>query len=51
MWPVNIQCGRTRGSRFQKIIYDGLAGDKFLRNLTTAHDPANERMIFSDAVW
>jgi hypothetical protein len=34
---------------FQKIIYDGLAGDRFLRNFTTTYDLANERMIFSDA--
>jgi predicted aspartyl protease len=34
---------------FQKIIYDGLVGDKFLRNFTTTYDVANGRMIFSGA--
>ncbi len=33
---------------FQKIIYDGLVGDKFLRGFTTTYDVANERMIFSN---
>jgi hypothetical protein len=31
---------------FQKIIYDGLVGDRFLRNFTTTYDLENERMIF-----
>jgi len=35
---------------FQKIIYDGLVGDRFLRSFTTTYDLANERMIFSDAL-
>jgi hypothetical protein len=34
---------------FQKIIYDGLVGDRFLRSFTTTYDLANERMIFGDA--
>lgn len=34
---------------FQKIIYDGLVGDKFLRGFTTTYEVANERMIFSTA--
>jgi len=32
---------------FQKIIYDGLVGDRFLRNFTTTYDLENNRMIFS----
>jgi hypothetical protein len=32
---------------FQKIIYDGLVGDRFLRNFTTTYDLANSRMIFA----
>jgi hypothetical protein len=32
---------------FQKIIYDGLVGDKFLRNFTTTYDIPNSRMIFA----
>jgi hypothetical protein len=32
---------------FQKIIFDGLVGDGFLRNFTTTYDLENERMIFS----
>jgi hypothetical protein len=31
---------------FQKIIYDGLIGDKFLRNFVTTYDLARSRMIF-----
>jgi len=31
----------------QKIIYDGLVGDKFLRNFTTTYDLANSRLIFA----
>jgi len=31
----------------QKIIYDGLVGDKFLRNFTTTYDLANARVIFA----
>lgn len=34
---------------FQKIIYDGLVGDKFLRNFTTTYDLPNSRMIFAIA--
>lgn len=34
---------------FQKIIYGGLVGDRFLRSFTTTYDVANERMIFSSA--
>jgi hypothetical protein len=32
---------------FQKIIYDGLVGGRFLRNFTTTYDLENESMIFS----
>ena len=32
---------------FQKIIHDGLVGNRFLRNFTTTYDLENERMIFS----
>jgi hypothetical protein len=32
---------------FQKIIYDGLVGDRFLRNFTTTYDLASSRMIFA----
>jgi hypothetical protein len=32
---------------FQEIIYDGLVGDKFLRNFTTTYDLPNSRMIFA----
>ncbi len=32
---------------FQKIIYDGLVGDGFLRNFTTTYDLAGDRMIFA----
>ena len=32
---------------FQKIIFDGLVGDSFLRNFTTTYDLENKRMIFS----
>lgn len=32
---------------FQKIIYDGLVGDAFLRNFITTYDLANSRMIFA----
>ena len=32
---------------FQQIIYDGLVGDRFLRNFTTTYDLANSRMIFA----
>lgn len=32
---------------FQQIIYDGLVGDKFLRNFTTTYDLANTRVIFA----
>ncbi|MBX9571446.1 MAG: retropepsin-like domain-containing protein [Candidatus Obscuribacterales bacterium] len=33
--------------QFQKIIYDGLIGDEFLRNFTVTYDLPNSRMIFS----
>jgi hypothetical protein len=33
---------------FQKIIYDGLVGDRFLRNFTTPYDLASSRMIFAN---
>jgi len=32
---------------FQKIIYDGLVGDKFLRNFTTTYDLPGSRVIFA----
>jgi hypothetical protein len=32
---------------FQKIIYQGLVGDAFLRNFITTYDLPNSRMIFS----
>lgn len=32
---------------FQKIIHDGLAGDRFLRNFTTTYDLASSRVIFA----
>ena len=32
---------------FQKIIYDGLIGDPFLRNFVTTYDLAGSRMIFA----
>jgi len=35
------------GVMFQKIIYDGLVGDAFLRNFTMTYDLANRRVIFS----
>jgi len=31
----------------QKIIYDGLIGDQFLRNFVTTYDLANSQMIFA----
>jgi predicted aspartyl protease len=33
--------------QFQKIIYDGLVGDRFLRNFTATYDLASSRMIFA----
>ena len=33
--------------QIQRIIYDGLVGDDFLRRFTVTFDPARERMIFS----
>jgi hypothetical protein len=32
---------------FQKIIYDGLIGDQFLRNFVTTYDLPGSRMIFA----
>jgi hypothetical protein len=32
---------------FQKIIYDGLIGDAFLRNFVVTFDVAAARMIFA----
>jgi hypothetical protein len=32
---------------FQKIIYDGLIGDSFLKNFAVTYDLQNERMVFS----
>lgn len=32
---------------FQKIIYDGLMGDRFLRNFATTYDLANSQMAFA----
>jgi hypothetical protein len=34
---------------FQKIIYDGLVGNQFLRNFTTTYDLPNSRMILETA--
>jgi hypothetical protein len=34
---------------FQRIIYDGLVGDAFLRRLTVTYDVAGERVIFGDS--
>jgi hypothetical protein len=34
---------------FQKIIYDGLVGNQFLRNFTTTYDLTNSRMILETA--
>jgi len=34
---------------FQKIIYDGLAGNAFLRNFAVTYDLPNNRMIFAPA--
>lgn len=31
----------------QKIIHDGLVGDRFLRNFTATHDLPNSRVIFA----
>lgn len=31
---------------FQKIIYDGLVGDSFLRQFVTTYDLGNGRMLF-----
>jgi hypothetical protein len=31
----------------QKIIYDGLVGDAFLRNFIVTYDLQNARMIFA----
>jgi hypothetical protein len=37
---------------FQKIIYDGLAGNAFLRNFAVTYDLPNSRMIFrQDPAW
>jgi Aspartyl protease len=35
------------GVMFQKIIYDGLVGQAFLRNFTTTYDLAGARIIFA----
>jgi antitoxin (DNA-binding transcriptional repressor) of toxin-antitoxin stability system len=32
---------------FQQVIYDGLIGDSFLRNLAVTYDLPNSRMIFA----
>ena len=32
---------------FQEIIYDGLIGDRFLRNFTVTYDLPRSRMIFA----
>jgi hypothetical protein len=34
---------------FQKIIYDGLVGNAFLRNFVVTYDLPNTRMIFDVA--
>jgi hypothetical protein len=33
---------------FQQIIYQGLAGDAFVRNFTASYDIANRRMVFAE---
>jgi hypothetical protein len=38
---------RDPGVMFQKIIYDGLVGQAFLRNFVVTFDVANERMMFA----
>jgi hypothetical protein len=32
---------------FQEIIYDGLIGDRFLRNFTVTHGLPRSRLIFA----
>ena len=32
---------------FQRIVYDGLVGNSFLKNFTVTYDLANLRMIFA----
>ena len=32
---------------FQKIIYDGLVGDSFLKNFVVTYDMQRERMVFA----
>ena len=39
-------CQRDPKAMFQKIIYDGLVGDAFLRNFVVTYDLPNARMIF-----
>jgi hypothetical protein len=34
---------------FQKIIYDGLVGDSFLRDFVVTYDMGNSQMIFAQA--
>ncbi len=34
---------------FQRIIYDGLVGDAFLRRFTVTYDVSCERVIFGEA--
>ena len=34
---------------FQRIIFDGLVGDTFLRRLTVTYDVATERVTFCDS--
>lgn len=40
-------CQRDPKAMFQKIIYDGLVGDAFLRNFVVSYDLPNARMIFA----
>jgi hypothetical protein len=34
---------------FQRIIYDGLVGDAFLRRFTVTYDLPRERVVFGPA--
>lgn len=40
-------CQTDPEAMFQKIIYDGLVGDAFLRNFIVTYDLAHDRMIFA----
>ncbi len=40
-------CQADPAAMFQKIIYDGLVGDAFLRNFIVTYDLSHDRMIFA----